>query len=384
MKDYQDFIIYGVGDNMPFKKDTDASYTEVKPLFTQKDALVFGQLESVVGTTKYVLPQCSMPLSSDPTLPACMKRNGFDVVSMAGNHTLDYGYIALEEGIENVKKAGLVCIGVGMTEDEARKIHYVEKNGTTVAFLGYCSILPQDYWAEDDRPGCNPARGITAYVAREHDQPQTPCEMYSFPHKQDLKRMIADITEAKKNADIVVVSFHWGIHFIRGTIADYQQYYAHFAIDAGADLILGHHAHVIKPIEVYKGKAIFYSLGNFCCDEGLNEADILMKHKTIEGFLGSKKRNTVRRLETLTPIPGRRKSDDYYCHTICKAYVHDGKIVKVSFIPSYIDEANAVRLPDPDNEYFKQELSILKETSQAIELDTNYDHIEGTEVVLVP
>ena len=124
MKDYQDFIIYGVGDNMPFKKDTDASYTEVKPLFTQKDALVFGQLESVVGTTKYVLPQCSMPLSSDPTLPACMKRNGFDVVSMAGNHTLDYGYIALEEGIENVKKAGLVCMGVGMTE---------ESGSTTVA-----------------------------------------------------------------------------------------------------------------------------------------------------------------------------------------------------------------------------------------------------------
>ena len=75
--------------------------------------------------------------------------------------------------------------------------------------------------------------------------------------------MEEDIRAAKARADVVIMSIHWGIHHVPGMLADYQFTVGHRAIDAGADLILGTHAHLIKGIEIYKGKAIFFSLGNF-------------------------------------------------------------------------------------------------------------------------
>ena len=76
--------------------------------------------------------------------------------------------------------------------------------------------------------------------------------------------ILDDVARLRREVDIVIVAFHWGVIWVPRVIADYQVVAAHACIDAGADLILGHHAHVPKAIEVYKGKAIFYSLSNFC------------------------------------------------------------------------------------------------------------------------
>ena len=79
-----------------------------------------------------------------------------------------------------------------------------------------------------------------------------------------MKMILDDVAALRRQVDIVVVAFHWGVIWVPRVIADYQVIAAHACIDAGADMILGHHAHVPKAIEVYKGKAIFYSLSNFC------------------------------------------------------------------------------------------------------------------------
>ena len=84
-----------------------------------------------------------------------------------------------------------------------------------------------------------------------------------FPTKTNWRLCRKISKNAKEQADVVVMSIHWGIHHIPKVIAMYQPKVAHAAIDAGADLILGHHPHVLKGIEVYKGKVCFYSLGNF-------------------------------------------------------------------------------------------------------------------------
>jgi poly-gamma-glutamate synthesis protein (capsule biosynthesis protein) len=141
-----------------------------------------------------------------------------------------------------------------------------EANGVRVAFLAYSSILPMGYWAEEIRAGCAPMRAHTLYEQIEHDQPGTPARIRTFAHTEDLAALVADIRAAKEQADIVVVSLHWGIHFVPGALADYQREVAYAAIDAGCDLILGHHAHILKGVEVYRGRAIFYSLGNFAVD----------------------------------------------------------------------------------------------------------------------
>jgi poly-gamma-glutamate synthesis protein (capsule biosynthesis protein) len=103
----------------------------------------------------------------------------------------------------------------------------------------------------------------TYYEAQEY-QAGTPPKVITVPREEDVTAMEDDIRRAKATSDVVVMSIHWGIHHVPGMLADYQFTVGHRAIDAGADLILGTHAHLIKGIEIYKGKAIFFSMGNFC------------------------------------------------------------------------------------------------------------------------
>ena len=122
-------------------------------------------------------------------------------------------------------------------------------------------------------------RAHTVYEAIEHDQPGTPVRIHTYPHREDLAAMCADIRAAKQQADVVAVSHHWGIHFVPYVLADYQPDVARAAIDAGADIVLGHHAHILKAVEIYKGKPIFYSLCNFATDLRMDEA-----HANSKGF----------------------------------------------------------------------------------------------------
>ena len=249
MKDKLTFL--ATGDIGLYRDNFFEYFVNIKEYFNKAD-LVFGQLESVLSDHLELSSCTRMGCSSRPECIEAIKDAGFDVLSFASNHALDYGRTAFKDTLKTIRDAGIYL------------------TGTKIAILGYGSILPQGFWAEEARPGVNPARGITAYVPVEHDQPGTPCRIYTFPHPDDLKAMQSQVEEAKTKADIVIVSFHWGIHFKEAIITDYERYYAHFAIDAGADLVIGHHQHILKPIEVYHGKAIFYGLGNFCMEEVMN------------------------------------------------------------------------------------------------------------------
>jgi poly-gamma-glutamate synthesis protein (capsule biosynthesis protein) len=134
--------------------------------------------------------------------------------------------------------------------------------GLRVAFLAYCSILNEGYAAGPDKPGVAPLRAHTRYEPVDY-QPGVPPRTVTTPDEQDLAALLADVRAAKEAADKVVLSLHWGIHFVPRLIADYQKTVADAAFAAGADVILGHHAHVPKAIEARAGKTCFYSLSNF-------------------------------------------------------------------------------------------------------------------------
>lgn len=191
---------------------------------------------------------------------------GFDVVSMASNHALDWGQDPLIDSIESMTRDGMQVIGAGRDILEARRPAIIEREGATLAMLGYCSVAPKGYYAVPGRAGVAPMRAVTHYEPVEEDQPGTPCKIMTFPVERDLEALVKDVAEAKQRADVVIVSLHWGVHFIRGLIADYQPVVAHAAIDAGADAIIGHHPHILKGIEFYQGKPIFYSIGDFARD----------------------------------------------------------------------------------------------------------------------
>jgi poly-gamma-glutamate synthesis protein (capsule biosynthesis protein) len=135
------------------------------------------------------------------------------------------------------------------------------------------------YWAQENRAGCAPMRAWTFYEQIEHDQPGTPCRVHTFPNREDLAGLIEDVRAVRAQADFVAVSLHWGIHFTPGAIADYQRDVGRAAIDAGADVVLGHHAHILKGVELHRGKPILYSLANFAMDLHMDE-----QHAQSKGF----------------------------------------------------------------------------------------------------
>jgi Bacterial capsule synthesis protein PGA_cap len=186
---------------------------------------------------------------------------GFDAVTIANNHMYDYGGDALIDTRALLLEKGIQVTGGGKDLDEARQPAIVERNGVKVGFLGYCSVLPPDGEAGVNKAGIAPLRVKTYYEPRG---PHAPTRVHSAPDDRDMKMILDDIAALRKRVDIVIPVFHWGVVWAPRILADYQVMVAHACIDAGADLIMGHHAHIPKAIEVYKGKVIFYSLSNFC------------------------------------------------------------------------------------------------------------------------
>jgi poly-gamma-glutamate synthesis protein (capsule biosynthesis protein) len=221
-------------------------------------------------------------------------------------------------------------IGAGANIAQARRPYLYNDKGIRVAILAYNSILPMGYWAETNRPGCAPMRAWTHYEQIEHDQPGTPCRIHTFANQDDLRAMLSDIDAAKLHSDVVIVSMHWGIHMVPGVIADYQREMAHAAIDAGAGLILGHHAHILKGVEIYKDAAILYSLCNFAVDLPMTP-----EHAASKGF---------REIQKLNPdwIPDFTSTYNFPTDSrksvIAKCVMSDGRISEVSLLPVWIDK----------------------------------------------
>ena len=206
--------------------------------------------------------------------------------------------------------------------------------------------------------------------------------MYTFPHPDDLKKMTEDIRKAKTEADIVIVSIHWGIHFKEAVLADYQRYYAHFAIDAGADLILGHHAHILKPIEIYKGKVIFYSLGNFAMEE---VTDMLRDVKAKgQDMKTSKSHTEMTAISDAFKTTKRSFPMDSYLTMVAKWTVADGAIQRVSYLPAYLPEDGAPYVLEPADPLFQKVNGYMEKITAMEGMDTGYRLSEdGREVILI-
>lgn len=185
-----------------------------------------------------------------------------DVVSVASNHALDFGYDALEDTIALFRSWGMQVVGGGADEAEAHRPVILEKDGVRTAILAYCSVIREGQAAIGQHPGVAGMRARTWYVPVDF-QPGCPPLIMSEALAPDVAAMERDIREARKVAHAVVVCLHWGIRYVPKVLAAYQTPVAHAAIDAGADAIIGHHPHTLKAIEVYRGKPIFYSIGNF-------------------------------------------------------------------------------------------------------------------------
>ena len=256
-----EIVLLGVGDIGPVHEPLDQYSTLARPVLATGD-IRFAQCERIYSDRGAQQVHGSGHSRIKPHMTSVFSDCGIDVASVASNHTMDFGEDALLDTVEHLQKRGIQTVGAGRNLEEARKPAIIERKGIKVAILAYCSVLQEGYAAGPHKAGISPLRAHTYYRATEY-QTGLPPKVVTIPYEEDLDNMIEDIEKAKKLAHVVVVSFHWGIHFIPRVIADYQPTVAKAAFRAGADLILGHHAHAPKAIEVNSGKVCFYSLSNF-------------------------------------------------------------------------------------------------------------------------
>jgi Bacterial capsule synthesis protein PGA_cap len=257
--------IHAVGDIGPHREKPEELFLALGDAF--KADIVFGQMECVLSDRGSPAPNARLPMRSQPSIAAVLAKAGLNVMSVAGNHAMDYGGEALCDTVAGLAAVGITPCGGGANIAQARRPAVIEVSGRSVAFLAYSSILPEGYVADHQRPGCAPLRAHTYYEQVEHDQPGTDPRIRTFADEDDLAALLLDVEQARAIADHVFVSMHWGIHFVRARIADYQRVVGRLVIDAGADGIIGHHPHLLKTIEFHRGKPIIYSLGNFAIEQ---------------------------------------------------------------------------------------------------------------------
>jgi len=304
-------------------------------------------------------------LRSDTTrnIPALVYA-GLDVVSLANNHAMDWGPEALLDTIDRIRNAGIPVVGAGKNIAEARQPVILERKGNRVGFLAYGCIGPDGSEALEDKPGIAPMRAWTIYEKWDY-QPGTPPRIVTIAYKDDLAAMEEDIRKLKARVDVVAVSFHWGLHFVRALIPMYEFEIGHAAIDAGADIILGGHPHILKGIEVYKGKVIFHSLGNFALDMRSDPGD-----KSFD------KLNS--RMEQMYQFKADPEYPTYPMHpeakatVIAKAVTEDGKIKKVSYIPCYINKKSEPEIKTHRDPGGQEVFSYIEKISRSQNLPASF------------
>ncbi|MFW6282717.1 MAG: CapA family protein [Minisyncoccales bacterium] len=234
----------GVEYQIKKNKDWRWPFLKIKKDLEKADIL-FGNLESQISDKGHNVGSI-YSFRADPKAIEALKYADFNILSLANNHSTDYTKKALEDSKERLENEGIKTIGAGLNEREAYSPKIIEEKGNKVAFLTYSNFGPEHIRAKKDSAGI-------AYI-----------------NWNNLKRIEEDIKKAKEKSDIVIVSLHAGIEYEKEP-SSFQKEFSKKAIESGADIIAGHHPHVIQKDKKYKEGWIFYSLGNFLFDQSFSK-----------------------------------------------------------------------------------------------------------------
>lgn len=247
-----------IGDIMARNNDWRYPFLETADFLKSAD-ITFGNLEGPISARGTKVGSI-YSFRSDPRAIEGLLYAGFDVLSIANNHIWDYGADAVRDTLAVVKNAGIGIIGGGADYQGTHMPLIRDIKGTRVAFLGYTDLISPSLGSKTSKPAI-------AYL--------------------DIDQVIPDIKEARKEADLIVVSLHWGNEY-ETTHNLNQEKIAKALIDVGAQLIIGHHPHVVQPVEEYSGGYIAYSLGNFVFDQNFSPdtktglvLKVILKNKRI-------------------------------------------------------------------------------------------------------
>ncbi len=234
----------GVAMHIRRHHDLDWPFERVRNSLRRGD-LVFGNLECTLTPGPPVAPR-AMVFRANPALAPLLRQAGFNLLSLANNHSPNYGPRGLRDEMRVLRRAGIAWAGAGNDASSAAAPAVLTIKGQRIALLAYNSpdVVPAWYAAGPHHAGTN---------------------------FMNVRRMQAAVRAARRQGSFVIVSMHAGTEY-HPRANRFQIAFAHAAIDAGAGLVIGHHPHVIETAERYRGKYIFYSLGNFIFDQQWSRA----------------------------------------------------------------------------------------------------------------
>jgi poly-gamma-glutamate synthesis protein (capsule biosynthesis protein) len=324
-------LLLAVGDIMIDRPKPEEALANVSPVFRTAD-VVFGNCESVYSERGERHPNAPGAKRAHPRNGYVLGPAGFTVMATANNHMPDFGPEAQADTLAILREQGILTVGAGPTLDDARVPAIATAGGVRIGFLAYASVVPPGYDASRRRSGIAPLRAHTVYEEIDVGQPGTRPAIHTFAYHRDIDALKEDITKLRERVDVLVVSIHWGIHFLPAVVADYEHEMAVAAIDAGADLILGHHQHILKGIEVYKGKVIFHGLGNFVGD--LQVIGDVLSEELLRVVRESTGEYTVEPRPGYPSFPFHPESRQTI---IVGCTIRDGAIDEVAFLPCLIN-----------------------------------------------
>ncbi|AKH41505.1 poly-gamma-glutamate synthesis protein (capsule biosynthesis protein) [Altererythrobacter atlanticus] len=247
-----------VGDLVLDEPDADYWLAGIAPALQSAD-LAIGHLE-VPHTA------CSQERAGDVPAPGAPPENlgaiaraGIGLVSTAGNHIGDCGAEGIDDTLEGLRLHGIRQAGCGANLRQARAPAIMEVRGVTIAMLSYNCVGPEFAWADERSAGC-----AFLPLGTRDGSPVSPRADLESVLPSALEILEEDMGQAREAAEVVLVALHKGVVHTPAKLAPYERPIAHAAIEAGADAVLSHHAHIVRGIEFHAGKPIFHGLGNGC------------------------------------------------------------------------------------------------------------------------
>lgn len=364
-----------VGDVTAFHREPEMAFDLVEPILSEMDVIV-GQNERHYTRRDDIFPIGGFTERTGPEHAAALRHGHFDVLTFASNHLLDLGPDVLMETIGVLRALGFRVVGAGANIAEARAPAFIERAGVTFGFLAYCSVLRPNYEAGPTSAGAAPMRAYTHYHQRDW-KPATAPEIVTFPYREDLAALEEDVRVAKTRCDVLTVSMHWGLNGVTGTIPAYEIDVAHAAIDAGADVIHGSGPHRLKGIEIYHGRPVFYSLGNFCFDQPRSVLD-QGRRQSLEhaGHMDRQGWTYDPEYEEWYAVPAENRKS-----LLAVVDVLDGAIDRVSIRPVMINARAQPRILGASDPDFDGVLEYVRSITSSQGLATTFA-IDGNEVVV--
>ena len=253
-----DLTVLLTGDLVLDIPDADHWLAGIAPVIRSAD-LAIGHLE-VPHTRRGAELVGDVPApGAPPENLAALGRAGFAAVTLAGNHIADCGPEGIADTVATLEELGIAYTGAGATLAAASEPALLAARGQRVALLSYNCVGPEIAWAAENRAGCNYLAMRTA-----DGGPVSPRADLVAPTPSALARLRADVAAVRSRAELVIVALHKGIVHTPATLAAYERPLAAAALNAGADVVVGHHAHILRGIELVGVRPVFHGLGNAC------------------------------------------------------------------------------------------------------------------------